>query len=212
MPAAFEQVAFSAPLQVLSEPVETDMGYHLIQVLEKKPAVKAELAKVENQIAEELLARDELEAQLTKLRTWMEEKKDSLITDWLRSRKLAWSETDWLDMTLDSIPGINAPEAFDVIAGLSPQKPYPNQFLESGGQTTLLRLKDFRSRPADAPAPNLAKKEAGKSKSGKPGTSLLDESQASLNLAQNRGSEIFRQWMNGEKKEAKIVRHTQALR
>jgi hypothetical protein len=38
MVADFEQVAFSLPVGVISEPVETDFGYHLVKVNEKFPA------------------------------------------------------------------------------------------------------------------------------------------------------------------------------
>ncbi|MEI7973594.1 MAG: SurA N-terminal domain-containing protein [Bdellovibrio sp.] len=217
MPAAFEQVAFSAPLNSLSDPVETESGYHLIQVLEKKPAVKAELAKVEASIAQELLARDEWEAQMSKLKTWMQEKKEPLISEWMRSQGLKWTETEWMDLSLEAIPGISAPERFTLISELSPQRPYPSRLLESEGESTLLRLKDVRSRPTTNK--DLASKDStgspsqGKIKDkGKTSDSLLRESDASLNLAQNRGSEIFRQWMSSEKKDAKIVRNSAALR
>ncbi|EPX57454.1 Peptidyl-prolyl cis-trans isomerase ppiD [Cystobacter fuscus DSM 2262] len=63
MPPAFDEVVFSlAPGQV-SDVVETEYGYHLFRVLEKKPGRKLEFVEVRTQVETKLLAQRRAEAQ-----------------------------------------------------------------------------------------------------------------------------------------------------
>lgn len=63
MPPAFDAVVFSlAPGQV-SDVVETEYGYHLFRVLEKKPGHKLEFSEVRGQVEAKLLALRRAEAQ-----------------------------------------------------------------------------------------------------------------------------------------------------
>ena len=50
MVAPFDQAAFSLPIGKVSQPVKSPFGYHIIQVEEKKPAIKATLAGSTDQI------------------------------------------------------------------------------------------------------------------------------------------------------------------
>jgi peptidyl-prolyl cis-trans isomerase D len=50
----FDQVAFSLPVGQVSDLVKSQFGFHIIKVLEKKPATTQPLAAVQGQIAEQL--------------------------------------------------------------------------------------------------------------------------------------------------------------
>lgn len=54
MVPAFQDVAFSAPVGKISAPVRSPFGFHIIQVEEKKPALKATLANTRAQISDQL--------------------------------------------------------------------------------------------------------------------------------------------------------------
>lgn len=59
MVPAFEAYAFSAPLNQISAPVKSPYGYHIIEVLGRKPAQKATLASTRDQIVTTLRQQQE---------------------------------------------------------------------------------------------------------------------------------------------------------
>ena len=63
MPPAFDAVVFTLQPGQVSDVVETEYGYHLFRVLEKKPGRKLEFTEVREQVEAKLLARGRAEAQ-----------------------------------------------------------------------------------------------------------------------------------------------------
>ncbi|QRO02976.1 peptidyl-prolyl cis-trans isomerase [Archangium violaceum] len=63
MPPAFDEVVFKLGVGQSSDVVETEYGYHLFRVLEKKPGRKLEFAEVRDQVETKLLAQRRAEAQ-----------------------------------------------------------------------------------------------------------------------------------------------------
>jgi foldase protein PrsA len=54
MVPSFQEAAFADPINQITAPVKSPFGYHIIQVEEKKPAVKATLANAHDQIVAQL--------------------------------------------------------------------------------------------------------------------------------------------------------------
>ncbi|NWQ41977.1 peptidylprolyl isomerase [Bacillus sp. EB106-08-02-XG196] len=71
MVTEFEDVAFSLPINEISEPVKSDYGYHIIKVEEKKEAKEANFDDSKAAIKETLID-EKMESEYT---TWLEEKK-----------------------------------------------------------------------------------------------------------------------------------------
>lgn len=65
MPPAFDQVVFYLSPGQVSDVVETEYGYHLFRVLEKKAGRKLEFTEVREQVEAKLLAQRRAEAQET---------------------------------------------------------------------------------------------------------------------------------------------------
>jgi peptidyl-prolyl cis-trans isomerase C len=65
MPPAFDQVVFYLSPGQVSDVVETEYGYHLFRVLEKKSGRKLEFTEVREQVEAKLLAQRRAEAQET---------------------------------------------------------------------------------------------------------------------------------------------------
>jgi len=71
MVAEFEDVAFSLPLNEISDPVKSDYGYHIIKVEEKKEAKEANFEDSKATIKETLIDQ-KLQSEYS---SWLEEKK-----------------------------------------------------------------------------------------------------------------------------------------
>lgn len=59
MVPAFDQAAFSLPVNKISEPIKSPFGYHIIQVEERTPGQKATLANTKDKIVETLRQQQE---------------------------------------------------------------------------------------------------------------------------------------------------------
>lgn len=71
MVTEFDDVAFTLPVNEISDPVKTDYGYHIIKVEEKKEAKEANFDDSKAEIKETLIEQ-KLETEYS---TWIEEKK-----------------------------------------------------------------------------------------------------------------------------------------
>jgi foldase protein PrsA len=58
----FQDAAFGAKVGTITAPVKSPFGYHIIQVLDKKPAQKATFASVKDQIRQQLTQQQESQA------------------------------------------------------------------------------------------------------------------------------------------------------
>jgi len=63
MPPAFDEVVFKLPVGQVSDVVETEYGYHLFRVLEKKGPRKLDFTDVRDEVETKLLASKRAEAQ-----------------------------------------------------------------------------------------------------------------------------------------------------
>lgn len=59
MVPAFEEASFTQPLMVVGPPVKSQFGYHIIEVLERKPAATSTLATAKEQIRQQLTQQQE---------------------------------------------------------------------------------------------------------------------------------------------------------
>jgi peptidyl-prolyl cis-trans isomerase C/foldase protein PrsA len=80
MPPAFDEVVFKLPVGQVSDVVETEYGYHLFRVQERKAGRKLDFAEVRDQVEAKLLAQRRAEAQATyeqelrtKAKVWVNE-------------------------------------------------------------------------------------------------------------------------------------------
>jgi peptidyl-prolyl cis-trans isomerase C len=63
MPRSFDEVAFRLAVGQVSDVVTSDYGYHLLQVLERRPARKGELDAVRREVEQKLIQRKRADAQ-----------------------------------------------------------------------------------------------------------------------------------------------------
>lgn len=72
MLAEFEEAAFAMDINEISDPVKTDYGYHIIQVVDKKEAKEAKLEDHKTEV-EDALFKEKMQVEYS---TWMEELKE----------------------------------------------------------------------------------------------------------------------------------------
>jgi peptidyl-prolyl cis-trans isomerase C len=63
MPPAFDQAAFSRGLGETSDVVETDYGFHLFKLLDRRPPRRKEFPEARREIEEKLLKTERAKAQ-----------------------------------------------------------------------------------------------------------------------------------------------------
>ena len=194
MPEQFDQVAFSTPVRTISGPVETPSGFHLIQVLDKKASVKPSLESVQGNLARSLLARDQIQEQVQKLNSMLKSGDSAGVLEWLQKMKLTPKETDWFDLAADAVPGLNSQQVFTELKGVTSQKPWVSKVLQEAGQSAIVKFKETRVKPTET---------------AQKGTKNVEPASNPSNFSQNRGAEVFRDWMMQSKKQARISRNLQ---
>lgn len=188
MVPAFEQAAFSQPLNVVGAPVKTDYGYHLIQVLEKKPALNRTQDEVKDEIAEILIAKDRSHAAVEVLQEALKKSDASAIQKFVTDHKLKWEETGTFSIESENVPKLGPNEELVKVAfQLTPEKPFSDSLIREGGRSLIVRYK----------APQ-ADKDPKKSES----PALKQEMQEMM--AGRRTEDVIRKWLDDLRKESKV--------
>jgi peptidyl-prolyl cis-trans isomerase D len=146
MVKAFEDAAFSAAPNEITAPIKTDYGYHLIQVLEKKPATTRTLDEAREEIARSVLAQEGSQKALTKLQDILKNGDVAALAAFVTENGLKWEETGSFGVDADSIPKIGAnDQALQVAFTLNAQKPLAHELVHEGATAFVLRYKDVNA-------------------------------------------------------------------
>ena len=152
MVGAFDEVAFAQEIGVLSEPVQSEFGFHLIRVEGRKEAQTQTLADVQDELAFELIARDVGRTRTRELaeRLAAAVRDGSSLEDAARAANLTLERTNWVKRRPDGfVPGLGAsPDllatAFSLASGAS-----SDRIFEVGEQLTLVQVLERETIPAE---------------------------------------------------------------
>jgi peptidyl-prolyl cis-trans isomerase D len=152
MVAAFDEVAFSQEIGVLSEPVQSEFGFHLIRVEGRKEAQTQTLADVQNDLAFELMAREVGRERTRELAESLAAavRSGQSLEDAARAADLTLERTNWVKRRPDGfVPGLGAsPDllatAFSLEAGAS-----SDRIFEVGEQLALVQVLERETVGAD---------------------------------------------------------------
>ena len=111
----FEAAAFNMKVGEVSEPIRTQFGYHIIKVLDKKAASEATYEKNKDDVAQILLASDQVTAQKTKLAETIQSGNEKAM---LAKLNLSWKDTTPFDLGADSIPGLASPKVTEALSDI----------------------------------------------------------------------------------------------
>lgn len=183
----FEETAFTLPAGKMSGLVKTSYGFHIIKVMDKKAATVASLEKAQNEIAKKLILSDEFSAFVKSVETSLAEGKIDAAFKQLAQNKIAWKETGFFDLSMESIPGLNSAQMIKTALDLNKANPVAKKLIREGESQYLLKFKDMNTASAV-----ISKND-------------LD------NLSRQKSSEAYRQWVEGYRKKANIETNTALL-
>ena len=108
---AFDTAAFSIPLNQISDPIRTpEYGYHVIKVLERRPAGMKTFDEVKGQLASEVadqMAKDQAREEMTRISARIRQSKPATPEAFaaLANDKVSSNDTQWFQKT-EPIPGV----------------------------------------------------------------------------------------------------------
>jgi peptidyl-prolyl cis-trans isomerase D len=187
----FEKVAFVLPIGKISEPVQSEFGFHLIRVDSRKAASTTTFAEARQTIAKKLVAEkkidDVIDSAEKKLKSSPQEAVKELQA---LGPQVKWDETGVFAVGDERIPKIGeADDAVGVALGLSSEKPYAQKLVHAGDVFYALKFKSM-SQASAAPLASADAKLASNAKG-----------------AGGDANEVFYNWSNGLVEKAKIKRN-----
>lgn len=179
----FEEVAFNTPVGKLSGVIKTPFGYHILKVMDKKPAQITSFDAAKMGIASKLVADEKVLEVSKKLEELAANGDLVAINDFVSKSGLKWTESGYFDLTADALPGSTSPELFTQSLALSKTSPVAKALIREGDAQILLKLVDVKSESTLALVKNdkLAPDERQKSLAG------------------------YSKWVSGLRKSAKVT-------
>ncbi len=201
----FEKYAFSAKPGEISGLVQTDFGFHIIKLEDRKPATNKKIEDVQEDVAQILIAQEKSRTEIAALEKALAGGDEAGVQAFITKHRLPWRESGAFALNAESIPVIGGgDEAVSTAFKLTPDKPFAKKLIRLGPQALLLR---YKALGADA---TIAGKALGKTpgKSGLPksaGALAAESPEATAEAsASRRIEEAFGSWMDGLRKTAKI--------
>ncbi len=193
MVPAFEKVAFSAKVGDVSEPVESQFGYHLIKVEAKKAAVTKVLADVKSEVAKELIKENKVKAERERVQAWVSGGEQKPLNSWLKKQKVKWQDTGEFKLNATSIPKVSLEEKelFKVLKVAASGEKWVNELLKVGGQSYVIKVKAYREEKLKALPKAISSK--------------LDFRKGQI------VSDVFKTWADQKKEISQIERNPQVL-
>lgn len=185
----FEQAAFSLPVNKISEPIQTDYGFHIIQVLEKKQAHNSSLDEVRVQIAKRMIGEEKVTARLDQVRELLKKGDVAGVQKWAADNNLKWEDTGAFSITAQAVPKVGNNDQFATVAfSLSEKKPLASEIIRQGETQYIVKYKavpasDLKAKPSQTEKADLNKNQ----------------------VAMNRAQDAFQRWLTVERKNANIT-------
>lgn len=187
MVSEFEKAAFELQPNTVSEPIQTDYGFHIIQVLEKKPAQESNLETARPEIARKLVASEKVNERIEQLNAALKSDDVAAVQKWASENGLKWEETGAFSITSQEIPKVGANDQFATAAfGLSEKNQLGDEIIRAGEGQYVVK---YKAVPASE-----------KVKSSQPENADLAKEQ----LAVNRAQDAFQRWLTEVRKSSTI--------
>lgn len=188
----FEEVAFSAAKGTISQPVKSPYGYHLIEVLEKNPAVETSLADASDSIARTLLAKNKATEVISGLNGVLKEQNLEKAKELAARFKMEWKETGFFNVGQEYIPQVGSgAEVVEVVGRLNPNRKVSEKAIHQGDKYFIVLFKELKQEAPQAADDPVKMKEE---------------------LARTTGNEAFDLWLESATKKVSVVRNERLIR
>jgi peptidyl-prolyl cis-trans isomerase D len=203
----FEKVAFSLSPKALSDLVKTEYGYHIIQVLEKKPKETKSFEASQNMIARKLVAEKKSEDLVAQVKELLKKSDVAGLDQFASAHNLKWEATGNFGITENTIPKIGSNEDFAKKAfGLTAKAPLANELVRQGEKSYVLKYKAVSKEVAKAPKVNTKGKMAQTQANARADESEVAQKPEVLaqNLSAQRSQDAFGRWIDIATKNSNI--------
>jgi len=153
----FEKVAFESPIGKISEPVQTNFGYHFIKVEGKKAAESTPFDVARVTIAKKLVAQKKIEKALADADKKIANDPNGALKELESITKgVKWEQTGTFSFSDDRIPKIGEyDEVVNAAFSLTPQKPVFPKLIQVGSAVYVLRYKNVDSKALPVAEPPM---------------------------------------------------------
>lgn len=145
----FEQAAFGLEPQVVSEPVQSEFGFHLIRVLGKKAAQPAQLVDVQATLARQILERERSDKVLAQLEGSLHKGDIKAVESFLATARLKWEETDWVELGAEFIPKLGSATVAQAAFETRREQPLLGRIVRDADVRFVLRWQGEKQEPKD---------------------------------------------------------------
>lgn len=153
MVGPFDLAAFSLPIGELSQPIQTDFGFHLIRVEERKDAEVRTVDDVRSDLAFELMTEEIGRSKAREIAERLSEgvRSGKSLETAAREAELTLERTNWIKRRPDGfVPGLGAaPELLAVAFSLAPGES-SNRIFEVGDQLALVQVLEREEPDSEA--------------------------------------------------------------
>lgn len=182
----FEKAAFAQKPGVVGEPVETNFGYHLIKVIEHKPASEPTLDAVRSKITRKMLANEKYDAVIKGMEEALAKGDGAAVEKGVKDLGLSMEDSGFFDLGTDMAPKIGSAQATQLAMTVSEKQPWPKKLAREGTALYVVKWK------AD-------KKEVS-----------TDNGKVEEQLARERTYDMMNSWVENLRKSATIERNSEA--
>ncbi len=200
----FEAAAFSLKPNEVSQPIQTDYGFHIIQVLEKRPAEIKTFEQSRDGIARKLLAAERSAKALDEVRELVKKGDMNAVNQWIQKSGYKWEETGPFSVDTENIPKIGPNSEYaDVAFTLSAAKPLADRLIRQGSQTYIVRHKAVPQTAKDLKIVKQSSKAGLMGAGNEFGEDSMSEMMNTF-MARRRTEEAYMRWVKRLRDDAKI--------